>query len=318
MDLIQRAAERLKREGNAISVAEKTAARRSTAAIQAATAPAEQPDIGAAVAESIVSAPLPTADTGASATMSERRRIEIDLGRLRVGGFVTPGGVRSRLSEEYRIIKRPLLNHALAPAETRAPRANMILVTSATPGEGKTFTATNLAMSIASERGVHVLLIDADVIRPTLFRTLGVPLEKGLTDVIADDRLTLPDVLLRTNIPNLSLMSAGTPSLATTELFASPKMTEVMRDLATRYQDRVVILDGSPVLATSEASVLARHVGQIAFVVEAGQTGRRAVEEALNLVSACPNISLILNKMDQTKNPDGFGSYAYYDPAAQP
>jgi protein-tyrosine kinase len=314
MDLIQRAAERLKREGNTISVVEKAAARRAAAI-------AGRTETDNAAVENVAAFDAATAAAPQAANAGpapERRRVEIDLGRLRVGGFVTPGGVRSRISEEYRIIKRPLLNHALVPAETRAPRANMIFVTSATPGEGKTFTATNLAMSIASERGVHVLLIDADVIRPTLFRTLGVPLEKGLTDVLADDRLTLPDVLLRTNIPNLTLMSAGTASVATTELFASPKMTEVMRDLATRYQDRVVILDGSPVLATSEASVLARHVGQIAFVVEAGQTGRRALEEALNLVSACPNISLILNKMDQTKNPDGFGSYAYYDPAIQP
>src|SRR5689334_16501415 len=117
MDLIQRAAERLKREGNAIPAADKAAAR--LAAVPAAPFPAERPDTAAAAA-----AP-PRPDTGANAAMPERRRIDIDLGRLRVGGFVTPGGVRSRISEEYRIIKRPLLNHALAPAETRAPRANM-------------------------------------------------------------------------------------------------------------------------------------------------------------------------------------------------
>jgi receptor protein-tyrosine kinase len=186
-----------------------------------------------------------------------------------------------------------------------------MMVTSAKPGEGKTFTAINLAMSIASERDLHVLLVDADVQRPSIFQVLGLPPQKGLLDVLSDSSMTPADVLIRTNIRNLSLMAAGTPSLATTELLASQKMVTLMQDIATRYRDRIIIFDAPPVLASSEPSVLAIHVGQILLVVEAGKTGRGAVEQALTHISACPNISIIFNKVDVTSGKDQFGGYGY-------
>jgi Mrp family chromosome partitioning ATPase len=118
-------------------------------------------------------------------------------------------------------------------------------------------------------------------------------------------------VLIRTNVRNITLMAAGTPSLATTELLASQKMVTLMQDIASRYSDRIIILDAPPVLASSEPSVLALHVGQIVLVIEAGKTGRRAIEQTLSHISACPNISIVFNKVDTAGGTDEFGGYGY-------
>jgi protein-tyrosine kinase len=147
--------------------------------------------------------------------------------------------------------------------------------------------------------------------RPSIFQVLGLPPQKGLLDVLSDNSLTPADVLTRTNIRNLTLMAAGTPSLATTELLASHKMIELMQDIATRYQDRIIILDAPPVLASSEPSVLALHVGQIILVVEAGKTGQRAVEQTLTYIGGCPNISIVFNKAETGSGRDEFGGYGY-------
>jgi receptor protein-tyrosine kinase len=239
------------------------------------------------------------------------RRLTLDLAKLQIAGFVTPTGNRTRISEEFRVIKRPLLLKAFATGDEQIEHGNLLMVTSAKPGEGKTFTAINLAMSLASERDLHVLLVDADVQRPSVFQVLGLPPQKGLLDLLSDSSLSPPDVLLRTNVRNLSLMAAGTPSLATTELLASQKMVTLMQDIASRYRDRMIILDAPPVLASSEPTVLALHVGQIILVIEAGKTGRRAVEQTLGHISGCPNISIVFNKVETTSGTDEFGGYGY-------
>jgi protein-tyrosine kinase len=226
---------------------------------------------------------------------------------------VTPTGARTRIAEEYRVIKRPLLLRALSTGPDAIAHGNMIMVTSANPGEGKTFTAVNLALSVASERDLHVLLVDADVQRPNVFKTLGLPEEKGLLDVLSDGTIDIGDVMVRTSLRNVSLIPAGSPALATTELLASQKMAALMSDIAARYPDRIIIFDAPPVLASSEPSVLALHVGQIVVVVEAGRTGQRALEETLSHISVCPNISIVLNKAEIQNRTDRFGAYSYYD-----
>ncbi len=321
MDLIQRAAERLKRD-NDLSLVEKAAAKMAPPAPPSAPravvaellepppqvlspAPALLPD------PSPAAAPPATPDSAASPARRPGRYLTLDLGKLQVAGFVTPTGSRTRIAEEFRVIKRPILLRAFATGDERIESGNLMMVTSAKPGEGKTFTAINLAMSMASERDIHVLLVDADVQRPSVFQVLGLPPQKGLLDVLSDSNLSPADVLTRTNIRNLTLMAAGTPSLATTELLASQKMISLMQDIATRYQDRIVILDAPPVLASSEPSVLALHVGQIILVVEAGKTGRRAVEQTLTYIGGCPNISIVFNKADSGSGRDEFGGYGY-------
>jgi receptor protein-tyrosine kinase len=285
------------------------AAPQATAATPAVPPPAATP---APVAE----APRPVAPAGDRVDRDDATYVELELVRMQLKGMVTPNSDRSRILEEYRIIKRPLLLKALATGSERLRNGNLIMVTSAQPREGKTFTAVNLAMSIASERDLNVMLVDADMHRAeagaSAMSVLGVPMPRpGLLDVLADPSKTIGDVMLRTNIPNLTLLPAGQPRSNPTELFASQRMDQVVTEMARRYADRIIVIDTPPVLAASEASVLAMHVGQVAFVVEAEQTAQKSIESSLSLLSACPNIAIVLNKTTSDGVGDQFGSYAY-------
>ena len=245
----------------------------------------------------------------------EGNLVQIDLVKLQMAGIVTPNADRKRIVEEFRIIKRPILNAAFATGESHIPNGNLIMVTSARPGDGKTFSSVNLAMSMASERDINVLLVDADVVNyhreKSVMSMLGVSERKGLLDVLNDRDTDLSDVLLRTNVPNLTLLPAGGVTINPTELLASNRMGELVEQLAQRYPDRVILFDTPPVLATSEPSVLAMHVGQIVFVVEAEKTSRKAVEASLSLISSCQHISLLLNKADYEAGTEKFGAYYY-------
>ena len=252
------------------------------------------------------------AKDGKAAAKDKGNYAEIDLVQLQLAGFVSPNSERTRISEEFRIIKRPLLLNAFARGPDQIANGHLIMVTSARPGEGKTFTSLNLAMSIASERELYVLLIDADVHRGTLMSELGVTAEKGLVDMLHEDDLTLNDTLVHTNIPNLTVLPCGTRQIEATELLASQRMDTLMKDIAGRYKDRVVIIDTPPVLASSEASVLALHVGQIVMVVEAGETTRQTMEQTLPMISACQHIKFLLNKTTFNAGSDRFGMYPAY------
>ena len=224
------------------------------------------------------------------------RVVELDLARMQAMGLVTAAGGRTALVEDFRIIKRPLLKRAFAePAQNGRP-GNLIMITSSLPGEGKTFCAINLAMSIAMELDHTVLLIDADVARPSVLSTLGLPAHRGLMDVLLDDALDVADVMLRTNVDTLSIISAGSPNPRATELLASQTMNALVEEIANRYPDRIVIFDSPPLLLTSEAHVLAAHMGQIVVVVEAEATTQHAVKEALSQLEGLDNVNLIYNK----------------------
>ena len=267
---------------------------------------------GSTVAEPVVRSERAEAMDARRARYSESREVTIDLDHLRRGGFIVPDDAPTRVAEEFRIVKRQLLRRAVTAVSESSDNGNMILVTSTQPGEGKTFCSINLALSIASERDLTVLLVDADVARPQLLSALGIEADRGLIDVIVDDRTDLSDCLLRTNIENLSILPAGRPHPSATELLASGKMSSLVQELGRRYEDRIVILDSSPVLASSAPSVLALHVGQIMFVVEADRTRETQVMEALSLVSECQDISLLLNKSRFMGGKVRFGSYYEY------
>jgi len=238
-----------------------------------------------------------------------RRRIDLDPTALSRAGIMTPKSDSSRIVEEFRVIKRPLLTKALSGPTPHHDKANVILVTSARPGEGKSFVAYNLAMSIASERNLQVVLIDADLRSSLMSRLLGVPPGPGLIELLSSPNTDASEVMLQTDFPNLSLLPAGGWANQSTELLASPRMAEFVRELAAGRDDRIVILDAAPVLASSEPAVLAHNAGQIVLVVEAERTGRRAVEEALGHLGACRNISLVLNKARGWLSSDQFGAY---------
>lgn len=307
-DLIQRFAEKMLRDED--TLVERAANKLSTAVVDAESASSDQKDVDAAAVPSAramedASRVSPEVKTTSSYT-------EINLIKLQVAGYLTPITNRIRLAEEYRIVKRPLLLKALSRGEDKSAIRHLIMVTSALPGEGKTFTAINLAMSMASERDLNVLLMDMDVHQQDLAAELGIGEGPGLIDLIVDKNLDLPDVLVRTNVPNLTVLPSGAQHPQATELIASQRMVELMQDLATRYQDRVIVIDTPPVLSSSEPSVLALHVGQILMVVEMGRTSRRAVEQALPLIGGCEDVSFMLNKTIFAPNAERFGSYSYY------
>lgn len=230
---------------------------------------------------------------GSGATQS--RKVNIDPGHLARVGLVTPDAQRSALAEEMREIKRPLLANARGDGGALR-RGNCIMVTSSVAGEGKTFTALNLALSIAMEVDTRALLVDADVLRPAVLDRLGLPPSMGLMDLLVDRALSLPDVLLKTNIDKLSVLPAGSLQANATELLASEAMRRLVDELATRYPDRIIVFDAPPLLMSSESSVLAEQVGQIVLVVEAGRTAQTTVLEALGKVERCPVVLMLLNK----------------------
>jgi len=230
------------------------------------------------------------------AQKSSTRRVELDLNRMRDLGMVTAAGGRTRLLEDFRVIKRPLLQRAFAERAEGEKPGNLIMVTSSLPGEGKTYCAINLAMSIAMELDHTVLLVDADVARPSVLRSLGLPAHRGLMDILVDDKIDMADVMLRTNVDTLSILPAGTSTPRATELLASSSMSTLVSEIANRYRDRVVIFDSPPLLLTSESRVLASHMGQIVMVVEAQTTTQHAVKEALRQLESYPNVNLIYNK----------------------
>jgi protein-tyrosine kinase len=254
--------------------------------------------VPAPVVEAVpAAAPAPASKAGNDGlARTSTRKIDLDLARMRELGMVTAAGGRTALVEDFRIIKRPLIKKAFAERAPGDLPGNLIMVTSSLPGEGKTYCAINLAMSIAMELDHTVLLVDADVARPSVLRTLGLPAQRGLMDILVDESLDLSDVMLRTNVPTLAILPAGTSTPRATELLASAAMTNLVMEIAHRYPDRIVIFDSPPLLLTSEARVLASHMGQIVVVVESETTTQHAVKESLSQLEGIANVNLIYNK----------------------
>ncbi|QQS55330.1 MAG: tyrosine-protein kinase family protein [Candidatus Competibacteraceae bacterium] len=235
------------------------------------------------------------------------RSVVLDFQQIQTMGLLVPETHRSRTKEEYRYIKRPLLMNVDGKGAAAVEHANLIVVTSARPGEGKTFTACNLALSIATERNRTVLLVDADVIKPSVAKTLGFEADLGLVDFLIDDQLDLADVLVDTNVPSLTVLPAGGQHHLSTELLAGENMRRLAIEMSQRYPDRVVIFDSPPLLATTEASVLARLMGQVVMVVEAGRTQQSQVKEALALLDPNQIVGFVLNKTRGFSGPDYYG-----------
>lgn len=242
-----------------------------------------------------------------------RHHFDLDLERMKEQGMITPDAPRSRIADEFRVIKRPIVGNALGRAGTQAKDGNLVMVTSSLPGEGKTFTSINLALSIAMELDTTVLLVDGDVAHPDFPKRLGVKNSPGLLELLTRDDLEVSDVLVHTNIPNLSIIPAGTPHRRATELLASEQMAMLLRELASRYSDRIIIFDSPPLLPTTEARVLATHMGQIVMVVAADNTRQQVVNLALATIENCDIVLMVLNKADKT---DVGTYYGYYGDVA--
>lgn len=244
-----------------------------------------------------------------STEMSTSQCVELNLAALSAAGIVCPDAAPSQLADEYRVVKRPLIDNAMGKSAVRIKDGNLIMITSALPGEGKTFTAVNLAMSIAMELDNTVMLVDADVARSTLLKVLGLPPARGLLDVLVDESIDLAKVLLRTNIEKLTVLPSGTPHPRATELLASEAMVRLLEDMANRYADRIIVFDSPPLLVTTEARALASHMGQVVVVVKAEGTARADVMHALATIEACP-IKLMLLNQARNLAQDGY-AYGY-------
>ena len=235
------------------------------------------------------------------------------LERLREKGMLVPGSsLGPEIRSEYRRIKRPLLSNAFGKSADLVDDGNLILVTSSVPGEGKSYTALNLALAIAQERDHTVLLIDADVTKQGVSRMLGIERRRpDLTDLLTSEDLSVAKAMLRTDVPGLVLLPAGKPHEYITEMVASQRMSRLVNELANRYSDRVIIFDGPPLLSTPEAPILASLVGQVVFVIEAGKTPHAIVDDALGMVPKEKAIGLVLNKSESISNRGGY-YYNYY------
>jgi protein-tyrosine kinase len=229
------------------------------------------------------------------APVQTSQQVTLDLEALSASGIVTPDAPRSQAADQYRVIKRPLIANAKGKSSTISNHANLIMVTSALVGEGKSFTSVNLAMSIAMELDNTVMLVDADVARPSVLRMLGLPSGPGLLDLL-EGSTDMASVLLKTNIDKLTILPSGTPHPQATELLASDAMRLLLDDMAQRYSDRIIIFDSPPLLLTTEARVLATQMGQLVMVIQADKTLQASVQHALATIKSCSHIHLVLNK----------------------
>ncbi len=255
--------------------------------------------------------PSPRKDIARAApAVAPTRQGRIDRDRLAALGMVVPGSPVTGIAEEYRIVKRELIrNFAGSAGRPVLPRGHRVLIASANPGEGKTFSAVNLALSLAVETDHDVLLIDADIAKPSVLETLGLDDGPGLMDALADPLLPLGDCLIQTDIAGLKVMPAGTQHMHDTELLASARTEALLGQLEQGAPGRILILDSPPILAASPAAVLAGHVGQLIMVVRADETLESALRDAIGLMGACPHIQLLLNGTKFSPGGRRFGTY---------
>ncbi|MCW9024272.1 MAG: XrtA-associated tyrosine autokinase [Gammaproteobacteria bacterium] len=237
------------------------------------------------------------------------QKLNIDLDYLKEHGVITPDTMESVKAEEFRGLKRPILRNAFGRNAVLVDQGNMVMVTSSLPGEGKTFTALSLAMSIAVEKDTTVLLVDCDVVNPSLSRFLKIQDNPGLTDYLNDSGVGFNEIIISTDIENLKVMPAGRQFSQSTELLASERMEMLTTEISQRYNDRVILFDSPPLLLASQAAVLAQLMGQIIVIVEAEKTPKSAVKEAISLLDEDKAIGVVLNKTKKLSSKSYYGSY---------
>jgi exopolysaccharide/PEP-CTERM locus tyrosine autokinase len=244
------------------------------------------------------------------------RTIAVSEDALRAAGLLPPPHQERELAQQFRQIKRPIINRALGRGVETLPQGNLVMVASAVPGEGKTFISLNLALSMRLEEDVTVLLVDGDVVNPRMSQVLGADNERGLLDIIKDPTISMGSLILPTDVPGLSFLPAGRPDDKATELLASARMQQVVTQLAAQDPARLVLFDSAPLLLTTESHALAQLAGQILIVVRAGQTPHHVVLEAIDTLAEDKSVSLVLNQ--SMRQPRTGYYYQYGSTAAGP
>jgi protein-tyrosine kinase len=240
------------------------------------------------------------------------RRLIIDINLLRASGYLPEEDKDRQFADHYRQIKRPLIQRAATAPYTEGADPRAIMVTSALPGDGKTFTSINLALSMARERDLSVLLVDADLLKPHISRILGINKERGLTDALADETIAIDSLILPTNVRGLSVLPSGAPTEGTWELLHSARMRQISKALWNSNPRRIVLFDSPPLLVTSEGPALAALVGQVVLVVRAGKTPQRAVSDAIALIDQERAGGIILNEAPVIGAPGYYYGYGGY------
>jgi protein-tyrosine kinase len=276
----------------------------------AATPPAVQPSSALAPRDAAPPA-LPEVDRRPA------KIIHIDREALRAAELLPPLAEERRLAHEYRQIKRPLITNAFGRGAPALPRGQLILVASALPGDGKTFTSINLALSLAAEKDITVLLVDADVAKPHVSSMFGLANDKGLLDVLRDEHLDIESAVLRTDVKGLEFLPAGRAPESATELLASGRMRTIVDQLIARDPNRIVLFDSPPLLLTSESRVLCSVVGQAVLVIGAGSTPRQAVFDAIAHIGEGKFVGLVLNQCSQGDHREYYGYYGQREDSVQ-
>ena len=251
-----------------------------------------------------------TPEVSVSSVKDDKSSVTLDLQHLEQRNFVSLSSERRLINEEYRVIKRKLITNAFGPLSHTLKHPNLILVSSSRPGEGKTFSSINLALSIALEQDKTVLLVDSDVLRPSVSKTLNISHHVGLTDYLLSSDVKVSDIILSTNVERLKIVTAGRPHHLSTELLASERMLMLVNEFASRYPDRIVIFDAPPLLGVNETAVMASMCGQAVIVVEENSTKLAEIEQAVALLPKDIATGFIINKAHRNQG-KGYG-YGYY------
>lgn len=262
--------------------------------------------------------PQVPAQTPSSVTPGPPKRVVVvDKNALRAMELMPPAPFERAIASQYQHIKRPLVAAALGKSATPVPNGHLLMMASALPGEGKTFTSINLALSMALEKDIQVLLVDADVLKPHLTRIFGMQEEPGLMDLLGDSNLHPDSVILPTDIPGLSLLPAGRQVPNGTELLASSRMEQIVTQLGARGSRRIVLFDSPPLLLSTESRAIVAVVGQVLLVVRAEYTSRAAVADAIGLIGDTKPVNMILNQSEAPASAGYYGYGSYGDTAAK-
>lgn len=237
------------------------------------------------------------------------RIVKINHMALREAGLLCPQDDERLLADEYRQIKRPIIANAAGNNARDNPQGLAVMIGSALSGDGKSFTAINLALSIAREKDLSVLLVDADVVKPQISRLFGLEEEEGLLDYLRDPRKNLDDVIFKSDVDGLELLAAGTQRNDSTELLASNAMNALLKKLEEQNRKRLILFDSSPLLQTTESRALADKVGQIVIVIKANVTPINSVREVVRILEDDVAVNMVLNEVRQGRRQNYYGSY---------
>ena len=314
MSLVEKALQKLQKEREAAALSPQTTnegARQREAPVQREM-PERAESSASARAESAARPYQDPAATTPGIPALQRREVRIDHAALRAAGILPPEHQARVVGDQFRHIKRPLLAAALGRGGPAVPSGRLIMVGSALQGDGKTFSCLNLALSLALEHDVSVLLVDADVVKPQLTRLLSMEDAPGILDVITDFEMHPLEVIAATDTPGLEFVPAGRRKDNMSESLASRRLDEVLSEWLAVSTNRIVLFDTPPLLVTNEARVLAGKVGQTLLVVREDVTPQAAVKDALRLVRTGSSVSLILND-SQAGGASGYYGYNYGD-----